>query len=198
MNQKAAFGLILFSITGIVFFLAVAHGPAAAPIATDVPPTTTNTVTATDTSPTEASHRTSASAALATRLAETPAEPISESKIPDESRTENATTSVATTGTPAALAQLTIVASGTSTYPIAAPGGTTLIEAMYLLEKDGFAFTSHEYSGMGAFIDSIQGVRNADGYYWILSVNGSKSSLGASSIVLHQDDRIEWRYEKGY
>lgn len=100
--------------------------------------------------------------------------------------------------TPDPLAELTIVAHGTSTYPIIAPEGMALIEVMHQLEKDGLTFTSREYSSMGAFVDSIQGIKNADGYYWILSVNGLKSSLGASSVVLHQGDKIEWRYEQGY
>ena len=69
---------------------------------------------------------------------------------------------------------------------------------MRTLTASGLTFMSHEYPGMGTFIDSIQGVANADGYYWILYHNGSKSSVGASSIVLHQGDSAEWRYEKGY
>ena len=90
------------------------------------------------------------------------------------------------------------VAVGTAHYTADVANGTTVIDAMRSLAGEGFSFTGREYPSLGFFVDSIGGKKNADGYYWILYVNGTSSELGASSVVPHSGDAIEWRYEKGY
>ncbi len=69
---------------------------------------------------------------------------------------------------------------------------------MKSLADKGLAFTMREYSGMGAFVESIGGTKNADGFYWILLVNGAKAATGASSILVHEGDHFRWTYEQGY
>lgn len=69
---------------------------------------------------------------------------------------------------------------------------------MKSLADQGLAFTMREYSGMGAFVESIGGVQSADGYYWILWVNDAKAAMGASSIIVHEGDHFRWAYEHGY
>ncbi|MEN9413184.1 MAG: hypothetical protein RLZZ342_271 [Candidatus Parcubacteria bacterium] len=94
-----------------------------------------------------------------------------------------------------------LLVSGTSTarYEFTVATNTTLATAMHsLASTTAFRFTAREYSGMGMFVDSIHGVRNANGLYWILRINGKKSDVGASSLVLRSGDTVEWRYEKGY
>lgn len=186
MKHTAAFGLFASCATALVLFVA-----STAPRQPETPAVplqaiaTDNSVRA-DTIPAPVP----AHARASTAAAATP--------IPPTQHASSTPAAPATTEAPTPLAQLTVVASGTSVYSIGAPDGTSLIDAMHLIEKNGFAFTSRDYPGLGAFVDSIQGIKNENGMYWILSINGSKSSLGASSIVLHQGDQIEWRYEKSY
>lgn len=51
---------------------------------------------------------------------------------------------------------------------------------------------------LGTFVDTINGQKNSDGYYWILYLNGRTSDIGASQTTLNDGDIVEWRYEKGY
>lgn len=67
-----------------------------------------------------------------------------------------------------------------------------------LASTDAISFTARDFPGLGVFIESINGKKNADGYFWILYVNGKSSDTGASQTTLKAGDAIEWRYEKGY
>lgn len=87
--------------------------------------------------------------------------------------------------------------AGTRAYAIFREG-QPLIEAMRTLAGEGLLFVVREYPGMGAFVESIGGVKNADGYYWILWVNGAKAAAGASSVIVHEGDQFRWVYEQGY
>jgi len=87
---------------------------------------------------------------------------------------------------------------GSTTYPVSLSGKESVVDAMRTLSSQGLQFSSRNFPGMGEFVESINGTANTDGYYWILVVNGTKSSFGASSAFISPGDRIEWRYEKGY
>ena len=92
----------------------------------------------------------------------------------------------------------TLVVSGTR-YALHAPAGSTLEEAMQQLQGEGgFSYTSQEYSGLGAFVTGINGRASGQGSYWILYVNGEKSSTGISSTRIRSGDLIEWKLEKSY
>lgn len=58
-----------------------------------------------------------------------------------------------------------------------------------------FTFTSKEYPTLGSFLESLQGIKNANGKYWMLYINGSLSPVGMSHADIVPGDRIEWRYE---
>lgn len=76
---------------------------------------------------------------------------------------------------------------------------TSVFNAMRALASTtAFNFSSREFSGMGEFVESINGKKNADGYYWILYVNGAASQTGASQTAVSPKDTVEWRFEKGY
>ena len=45
----------------------------------------------------------------------------------------------------------------------------------------------------GAFIDEIDGVPGSP-CYWELIYNGNSSQVGASSLILQEDDSITWKY----
>jgi hypothetical protein len=92
----------------------------------------------------------------------------------------------------------TLVVDGTR-YALTAPIGVTLKEAMDRLETEGgFSYESRNYSGLGAFVTAINGRTSGSGQYWILYVNGAKSSTGISATRLRQGDVIEWKLEQSY
>ncbi|MCX8171549.1 MAG: DUF4430 domain-containing protein [Candidatus Bathyarchaeota archaeon] len=59
-----------------------------------------------------------------------------------------------------------------------------------------------EYPEMGTFVDSINGVRNEGGRYWIWYIwNPDKGSwewgpVASDKYILHEGDTIMWKYEK--
>ena len=102
------------------------------------------------------------------------------------------------TSSPAPAPNVTLSVAGTS-YGVYAPVGATVLDAMRrLASTTGFAFTGHESSGLGLFVDSINGKKSADGSYWFLYVNGKSSDTGTSATTLKAGDTVEWRYEKNY
>jgi hypothetical protein len=91
------------------------------------------------------------------------------------------------------------VKAGDKTYFVPVTQGETVTAAMRALASTSdFIFTGRDYPGMGEFIDSINGMKNAGGLYWILYVNGVSASSGASAMTVNADDVIEWKYEKSY
>lgn len=56
-------------------------------------------------------------------------------------------------------------------------------------------YTSRAYPTLGSFLESIDGLKNQDGFYWMLYINGSSASVGMSHAQVVPGDRIEWRYE---
>ena len=68
-----------------------------------------------------------------------------------------------------------------------------------LMEKrraDGLlAYESRSYPSLGSFIESIDGLKNGGGSYWMLYLNGVSASVGMSQATVVPGDHIEWRYE---
>lgn len=91
------------------------------------------------------------------------------------------------------------LAVGSTTYTVYAPENSSVLDAMQTLAAtNAFSFYGKEFPDMGLFVESINEKKNADGYYWILYVNGKSSDTGASQTTLKAGDIVEWRYEKGY
>jgi len=63
-------------------------------------------------------------------------------------------------------------------------------------QKENFSL-SYQDSSMGAFIESIDGVKNDSqtSHYWMFYVNGKLSDVGASSYEVKDGDAIKWNYE---
>lgn len=86
---------------------------------------------------------------------------------------------------------------GTSSYSVLVPEGSTVYDAMNILASTTpFNFVAKNYSGLGYFIEEINGIKNSNSMYWTLYVNGVYSTVGASEYVLLQGDEVEWKYEK--
>jgi len=74
-----------------------------------------------------------------------------------------------------------------------------VLDAMHTLAAEGsLSFSGRDFPGLGFFVEQMNGKYGADGFYWILYVNGKKSDFGASQMRLKEGDVVEWRYEKGY
>jgi hypothetical protein len=74
----------------------------------------------------------------------------------------------------------------------------TVLNIMDAQHASGFMFTTKNYPALGAFVESINGLENKDGKYWILYVNGATSTLGVSQALVMPGDTVEWRYEDSY
>ena len=113
-----------------------------------------------------------------------------------ESNTVSGATATATTTYSDTQSLLTLII-GTTTYQIPSHDNETLIDAMRRLtsQNDHFTFAGQEYSGLGFFVTSINGLSAHNGYNWMLYVNGKESDVGASHIRINHYSTIEWKYE---
>ena len=102
------------------------------------------------------------------------------------------------TSTKTASIEITLSVGGKNYHGTIRAEATVLDAMNELASSSDFKFTSKEFSGMGAFVESINGKPNANGFYWILRVNGKESQKGISQTFISQGDTVEWKYEKGY
>lgn len=87
------------------------------------------------------------------------------------------------------------LAAGDTKYDVSVPKGATVYDAMTkLASSTAFSFSSTYYSGIGYFINAINGIKNANGNFWTLYVNGTYATVGASSYKLSGNENIEWKY----
>lgn len=83
-------------------------------------------------------------------------------------------------------------------YALAIPIKSSVYEAMKKAQDTTtFRFSGKEFSGMGFFVEEIDGVKNdyRGGRYWIYYVNDKKASVGISNYILNAGDTISWKYE---
>jgi hypothetical protein len=77
--------------------------------------------------------------------------------------------------------------------------GRTVFDEMRRLKGAGaLIFESAAYPSLGAFAESINGKKNAGGFYWFLYLNGKTSEMGMSNLRIRPGDLIEWRYKDSY
>src|SRR3989344_5117795 len=90
------------------------------------------------------------------------------------------------------------VVDGTS-YQLTAPEGSTLKDAMDHLQTEGnFTYGYKNYTGLGAFVTSLNNRASTGDMVWILYVNGERSATGISSTRIRSGDLIEWKLEESY
>ena len=81
-------------------------------------------------------------------------------------------------------------------YPITLKGEETLEDIMKRLrETSDFSYTGKDFSGMGFFVESINGQKSEGRMHWIVYVNDKLASSGVSQLFVKVGDRVEWRYE---
>lgn len=65
-----------------------------------------------------------------------------------------------------------------------------------LQSENKITFSGKYYSGMGEFVEEINGIKNSDGNYWIYYVNSQKANIGISNYKVNSGDIVSWKYEK--
>jgi len=74
----------------------------------------------------------------------------------------------------------------------------SVYDFMYNLRTKGeIDFKEKTYSGMGKFIEEINGIKNGESY-WIYYINGEKANIGVSNYKINEGDIISWKYENSY
>ncbi len=69
--------------------------------------------------------------------------------------------------------------------------GQTALDLLKIKHK----VVAKTYSGIGEFVESIDGMKPDSQHFWAFYVNGKSSNVGASSYVLKSGDKIEWKLE---
>ena len=73
----------------------------------------------------------------------------------------------------------------------------TVYDFMKQLRDEGkINFTEKNYTGMGKFIVSINGVKGDGERNWIYYVNGKEAQVGVSNYKIKSGDIVSWKYEK--
>lgn len=62
-------------------------------------------------------------------------------------------------------------------------------------QKENINFGFKNFSGLGFFVDSIDGVKSGSGKNWIYYINGKKAEEGISNYKLKAGDSILWKLE---
>ena len=71
----------------------------------------------------------------------------------------------------------------------------SVYDFMGQLQNEGkITFKEKTYSGMGKFIEEINGIKNND-KNWIYYVNNKKAEIGVSNYKINKGDLVSWRYE---
>lgn len=103
---------------------------------------------------------------------------------------------------PQAVADKTVPAVlfiGDADYAENVSAGASVYDLMLSLEEQGkISFKGKNFSGLGFFVEEINGLKNNSqpGYYWIYYVNGKSASVGISNYIIKSNDLIVWKYEK--
>jgi hypothetical protein len=91
---------------------------------------------------------------------------------------------------------VTLIA-GSDIYQTSVEENSSVLDVMNTLASTtAFSFKAKYYSGLGFFVNQINGVENANSKYWTLYVNGNYSMVGTSQYNPKEGDRIEWKFEK--
>lgn len=111
------------------------------------------------------------------------------------------TTTSTTTTTPTEPETYTInitIEINSQKYPVGLAEKSTAFDAMSkLVTEKKISATFKEFSGMGYFVDEINGMATdkQNGKYWIYYLNGKPAQAGISQYILKNNDLITWKYE---
>ena len=72
--------------------------------------------------------------------------------------------------------------------------GADSISVLELLRADHYVEV-HQ-SAMGSFVKAIDSIENAQGYFWLYSVNDSAGKVAADKFLTSDSDIVLWHYRK--
>ena len=83
-------------------------------------------------------------------------------------------------------------------YEAAVKPGSSIYDLMNLLKNQNkIDFSGENYSGLGFFVEAINGLKNNPaGKNWLYYLNGRPAPVGISNYLIKANDIIEWKYEK--
>ncbi len=64
------------------------------------------------------------------------------------------------------------------------------------LLKSHHQVETQEFSGLGEFVISIDGIAPDSQHFWAFYVDGKQAQVGASAYVTKDGEQIEWKLEK--
>lgn len=99
---------------------------------------------------------------------------------------------------PVAIGESYTLIVGDRRYEINLPANQTVYNLMMALKHRGdFDFTGKGSSGLGWFVESINGVKNNSfkNIFWFYYINGQSANVGISNYILKPNDVIAWKYE---
>lgn len=85
------------------------------------------------------------------------------------------------------------------TYQVPLAQNQHVSDVLLEAKKQGLALVTKDYGGsLGLFVEAMNGVANSTStnLYWQFYINGTKSSVGASSASVKANDTITWKYER--
>ena len=85
----------------------------------------------------------------------------------------------------------------TVSYNVTVIDDTSAFNATLEASKGNFQVTFSWHTTFGVFINVIDGIPGTCAY-WELLHNGESSMLGASSLILQENDSITWKYNTDY
>ena len=85
----------------------------------------------------------------------------------------------------------------TVNYTVTVIDDTSAFNATLEAGKGNFQVTFSWHPSFGVFIEEIVGIAGGCAY-WQLLHNGESSMLGASSLILQENDSITWKYNTDY
>lgn len=83
-------------------------------------------------------------------------------------------------------------------YPASLMPESSVYDALFKLNAEKkIQVTFKSYSGLGYFVDEINGVKSDKlrGKYWIYYINGVKAQTGISTYIIKSGDVIIWKFE---
>lgn len=91
----------------------------------------------------------------------------------------------------------TILEINEKRYEAEVAGKTNVYDFMAKLRNEGkIDFTEKNYTGIGKFINTIDGIKGGGEKNWIYYVNGIKAQVGVSNYEIKPGDIVSWKYEK--
>lgn len=63
------------------------------------------------------------------------------------------------------------------------------------MNETGSSVTTKSYD-FGTMVDSINGIKSSNEYFWAYSVNEQTASVAADKYILKNGDVVEWKYTK--